>query len=825
MSTLVVDGGAVADVEGNIHTWHGARGQRPLPRKLRGADPVLAPHQKGRPVPTAWPEMFWSRVEVEACLATLGDQSNCRGYPVAERVVLDWLEAREGENWQQRWLASGADADPAEWISRVPRTGPRGGSLDEQWVRQAVARLIRGRVVRPRLPWLVMQHYHKGWTTCLELWDPQGAKELEAAFRAESRSGAGDFGKARNAIARIMAWKGGAVGDITPGDCAEYWWSQRGDGARARGMKEGPLFYSLLFEMGVFGEDAPPTLTAATRPGQLTCEGLIDRYGIECKPVRDLLVDYVRVRQPGVDYTSLRNIAHNLGGLFWKDLEEHHPGIDSLHLAPEVAAGWTERLRFWTRPDGTVRQRKVPENTLAHVRSFYLDVASWAAQDPVRWGPLAAPCPVRAGEISFTKRRRHRKAEMDQRTRTLAPVLPALVRTAAAERERTHALLETALAVADGEEFGSGGRAWVRQDSQQGRVFVVDKTSGESLDLRIAEERAFWAWAIIETLRHTGIRIEEMLELTHHSFCAYTLPTTGEVVPMLQIAPSKTDTERLLLVAPELGEVLAAVIERVRAGRQSLPLVALWDTSERSWSPLMPFLFQRCEGRVNKALTRRYVSSCLDRTALAAGLSDAGGRPLRFTPHDFRRIFATDALRAGIPPHIAAKILGHADLNTTMGYAAVYPEDTVTAHRAFIARRRQLRPGEEYRELSPEEWEEFLGHFELRKVALGVCTRDFGAPCVHEHACVRCPALRPDPAQHGRLTEILANLRDRLAEAEQQGWHGEITGLEVSIAGAEQKLHTMSEMTARHGPVHLGMPDFHGVVGRLKADKEETACS
>lgn len=76
MSTLVVDGGAVADGEGNIHTWHGARGQRPMPRKLRGADPVLAPHQKGRPVPTAWPEMFWSRVEVEACLATLGDQSN-----------------------------------------------------------------------------------------------------------------------------------------------------------------------------------------------------------------------------------------------------------------------------------------------------------------------------------------------------------------------------------------------------------------------------------------------------------------------------------------------------------------------------------------------------------------------------------------------------------------------------------------------------------------------------------------------------------------------------------------------------------------------------
>jgi len=37
-----------------------------------------------------------------------------------------------------------------------------------------------------------------------------------------------------------------------------------------------------------------------------------------------------------------------------------------------------------------------------------------------------------------------------------------------------------------------------------------------------------------------------MLELTHHSFVAYTLAATGEVVPMLQVAPSKTDAERLL---------------------------------------------------------------------------------------------------------------------------------------------------------------------------------------------------------------------------------------------------------------------------------------
>ena len=94
----------------------------------------------------------------------------------------------------------------------------------------------------------------------------------------------------------------------------------------------------------------------------------------------------------------------------------------------------------------------------------------------------------------------------------------------------------------------------------------------------------------------------------------------------------------------------------------------------------------------------------------------------------------TDAIRSGLPPHIAAKIAGHRVLDTTMGYAAIYPEDVITHHRAFIARRRAERPSEEYRELNAAEWQEFLAHFELRKVALGVCGRDYGTPCAHENA-------------------------------------------------------------------------------------------
>ena len=122
---------------------------------------------------------------------------------------------------------------------------------------------------------------------------------------------------------------------------------------------------------------------------------------------------------------------------------------------------------------------------------------------------------------------------------------------------------------------------------------------------------------------------------------------------------------------------------------------------------------------------------------------------MRYTFHGFRRLFITDAIAHGMPPHIAQLVAGHRDINTTMGYKAVYPEEVINGHRAYIARRRALRPSEEYRTPTDAEWAEFVGHFQRRKVAIGDCGRSYDTPCIHEHSCLRCP-LRPDPAAaHG----------------------------------------------------------------------------
>ena len=64
----------------------------------------------------------------------------------------------------------------------------------------------------------------------------------------------------------------------------------------------------------------------------------------------------------------------------------------------------------------------------------------------------------------------------------------------------------------------------------------------------------------------------------------------------------------------------------------------------------------------------------------------------------------------------------------------------------------------------------------------------------------------PDPAQRPRIAEIRDNLLDRITEAERGGWLGEVEGLKVSLAGAEDKLAQIDRRGGRPGPVDLGIP-------------------
>jgi hypothetical protein len=151
-------------------------------------------------------------------------------------------------------------------------------------------------------------------------------------------------------------------------------------------------------------------------------------------------------------------------------------------------------------------------------------------------------------------------------------------------------------------------------------------------------------------------------------------------------------------------------------------------------------------------------------------------------------------------------------LSTTQTYLAIFQDDLVRSYRAFVDQRRATRPDAEYREPTAEEWAEFQQHFQLRKLELGTCGRPYGTPCQHEHACIRCPMLHIDPRQRQRLVEIIDNLRQRIGEATERRWLGEVQGLQISLDAAESKLTAADRInrTTTSGPTLVGLPSLLG---------------
>jgi integrase len=778
-----------------------------------------------RLVPDSWAATRRTRQEILdglPAMALVGTGADRRSKRlVGMKLLLDWLSDQPGGTWQERWRTSGADEAGRVWRG-VPSVwlDERGhGPWRRECLLEALPLAITADLVRPSLTWLAGGGLARGGLLVRNFAasrDAEGFARLRALCEQDNGVSAPITTQAAYRSALILAAKGGTLRQVTVGDVVELFSAE--DRVLVNPSSGRTAFYRILGDLGIFSAEAPAMLRGLHTVGQRTVEELIDRHGLACRSVRNLLVDYLRERQPALDYTSLESLSYYLGMRFWADIEAHHPGIDSLRLPREVADDWKRRLRTFTKVTTNEHGEKVHidvprinyRECLTPVRAFYLDLAHWAVEDPARWGPWVAPCPVGEEEINRRKAQRRLKSRMDARTRERLPALPLLVHSVDQRRRSALALLEAARRTQPGQAFTIEGTTLLRPVIARGavdKVWAQDPVTGARRDLSREEDHGFWAWAIVEVLRATGIRVEELLELSHHALVQYRLPGSGELVPLLQILPSKTDTERLLVVSPELAEVLAAIIARLRDRTGAVPLVAAYDGRERLWSPPAPLLFQRRIGTEHRAIAMGSVGKLLSGALARSGLVDpTDGQPLHYTPHDFRRMFITDAILNGLPPHIAQVIAGHQDINVTLGYKAVYPDEAIQAHLAFLARRRSLRPSEEYRIPSDQEWQEFLGHFERRKVSTGTCARAFGTPCIHEHACVRCPMLWPDPAQRHRMVEIRNNLNARIAEAEREGWLGEVEGLQVSLAGAQDKLTQLDKRPVNRTVVELGIP-------------------
>jgi len=801
------------------HRAHQSRPARPsLPPQDERPSDHAASVESGRPGPH-------DQLTVAAIVALVQQVGDWETRSRAQRkqtirgteAILTFLTDLPGQGWQDRWAASGLDQDFTVLETVDTRGWTTSSKQGRALVLAGVSALILADVIRPSFKFF-------------RDYSPQGlyrrgrkVRWPEQFTRIEAKGAQLHVPSPQRAIAMsvlciLALHTGRGPGELVPDDFFAIYRSHR-----SRSENKPPTGVSVAWDLarGIAQiPDVPFTIVKAS--GQRTTDELVDSYPIACRDIRDVIVRYLNERRPGLDYGSFENLARVLAR-FWVDIEAIQPGITTLHLPEPTARAWKESVQTVTSVDGSTRPRLSQLGIFVPVRAFYLDIAQWALHEP-SWAAWAVPCPLsRADTDGYAKNQQRVTARMHQRVRERLPKLQDLADAADDRRRHLSALHERALDTPTDATFDHAGNTYRRvgklrrnepptgavRRSRHPVVIIEDTATGAKVDLTRAEDEAFWCWAVIETLRHTGVRVEELTEITQLALINYRTPDTGEHLPLLQIVPSKSNQERVLLVSPELASVLATIIARHRADDGgTVPRTRRIDRYERSTSEALPYLFQRRRTHRYSPIAPGAVNTLLRRAIAHAGITDAAGNPLAMTAHDFRRMFATEAVTGGLPVHIAARLLGHANITTTQAYLAVFNDDLIRAYRRHLDRRRAERPAEEYREPTPDEWTAFEQHFAARKLELGTCGRPYGTPCKHEHACIRCPMLRVDPRARTRLQTIIASLTERIEEARANGWLGEIDGLKASRTAATRKLTNLDRTTQRTSqmPVDLGIP-------------------
>jgi hypothetical protein len=163
-------------------------------------------------------------------------------------------------------------------------------------------------------------------------------------------------------------------------------------GARADSNRfAGLMAWDILHGMGHFPPGTPPTLRTYIYKGRCSPEQMVDFHGVHDPDVRQLIIDYIVRRQGDTDYVTREGLARAIAGSFWSEIEKIAPGQRDFNIALEVYDQWRETVRV--RKDGSPR---IDGGTglLLPVRAFYMDLQSWALEEPERWARWAAPCPI-----------------------------------------------------------------------------------------------------------------------------------------------------------------------------------------------------------------------------------------------------------------------------------------------------------------------------------------------------------------------------------------------------------------------------------------------
>jgi len=283
------------------------------------------------------------------------------------------------------------------------------------------------------------------------------------------------------------------------------------------------------------------------------------------------------------------------------------------------------------------------------------------------------------------------------------------------------------------------------------RYLPVDIDRRLTQELTSRPENALAA-AALRLQRACGLRIGELLDLELD--CVHDVPDHGS---WLKVPLGKLDTERMVPIDTEIGDLIDHIIDLRSPGRP-MP-------HPRYRRPAQ-FLFTH-HGR---RLGQQAVRAELTRAARLAGLD-------HITPHQLRHTYATALVNAGVSLQALMALLGHASAEMSLRYGRLFDTTVKDEYqRALDLVKQQTRTPATGRTSLPltditggRDWKDtpllksrMAGGFCLRAPAQGACT--------YANICEHCPSYRAEPSSLPILAAQRVDAEALARDAAERGW-------------------------------------------------------
>ena len=285
-----------------------------------------------------------------------------------------------------------------------------------------------------------------------------------------------------------------------------------------------------------------------------------------------------------------------------------------------------------------------------------------------------------------------------------------------------------------------------------------------------------FARVAITVLRHTGLRIGELLDLELRDLVDY-----GPNGTWLRVPLGKLNNERSVPVddvaLEALDEWLAArVPQRARPHPRD--------------GHLADFVFVERGRRLGTTRIQRGLRDAV----IAAGLTGPDHQPLRVVAHQLRHTWATELANAGMSIQALMTLLGHRSPEMTIRYARLGSPTLKAAYDQAAGKITARIPvASAGRPAIPDRVEWLAAEMLKTRVAHGFCSRDLAAEaCAYANICETCPNYVTTPAFAPAIEAQLADIHQLRDDAEARGWTSETARHQRVITSLETHLRRLN---------------------------------